>query len=120
MEADGPACTARYGVRSAYTDAIGDLKYLEDPVVAAKYGPSIGLTQVRALRNPRIWGVPDRWRIASLLRNPEFNAVAAYWISKQGTDFAPWTMYRTGAWLPHRGLDFELRTGHPRAADWAK
>ena len=40
MEADGIACTDRYGVRSAYADAVGDLA-----LIGEKYGPSIGLTQ---------------------------------------------------------------------------
>ncbi len=115
MEADGPACTERFGVRSAYADAVGDLALIDET-----YGPSIGLTQTRALRNPRIWGTADRWRVARLLLDPWYNAVAAYWISKGGTDFSPWTMFRNGMWLPHRGLDFEIKTGHPRAGEWSK
>lgn len=120
MEADGPACTQRFGVRSAYADAVGDLAQLEDPEVAAKYGPSIGLCQVRSLRNPRIWGPADRWRIARLLLDPWYNAVAAYWISAQGKDFTPWTLYREGDYLPEKGKDYEIRTGHPRAGEWSK
>lgn len=115
MEADGPKCTELFGVRSAYADAVGDLTLIDE-----KYGPSIGLTQVRSLRDPRIWGTADRWRIASLLRDPLFNAVAAYWISKGGTDFTPWTMFRNDKYLPHKGLDFEIKTGHVRAAEWSR
>lgn len=115
MEADGPACTARYGVRSAYADAVGDLDRIDET-----YGPSIGLGQVRGLRNPRVWGTADRWRVARLLRDPWFNAIACYWISARGTDFMPWTMFRNGMWQPHGGKDFEVRTGHPRAGDWGK
>jgi hypothetical protein len=115
MEADGISCTDRFKVRSAYADAVGDLTLIDE-----KYGPSIGLTQTRALRNPRIWGTADRWRIASLLLNPQYNAVAAYWISKQGADFTPWTMFRNDKYLPHKGLDFEIKTGHPRAGEWSK
>lgn len=118
MEADGPACTKRFGVRSAYADAVGDLAQLEDPEIAKKWGPSIGLSQARSLRNPRIWGTADRWRIGRLLRDPWFNAVAAFWISKGGTDFVPWTMFQNQLYLPHKGLDYEVRTGHPRAAQW--
>lgn len=120
MEADGPACTDRYGARSAYSDAVGDLAQLADPAVAAKWGPSVGLTQIRSLRDPAAWGAADRWRVADKLRDPGFNAQAAFAISKQGTDFTPWTMYRNGLWKPHKGLDFEPRTGHPRAAEWSK
>jgi len=121
MEADGPACTRDHdGVRSAYSDAVGDLVQLEDPEIAKKWGPSIGLSQVRSLRNPRIWGHPDRWRIASLLRDPWFNAVAAYWISFSGTNFFAWTMFQNGMYLPHKGLDYEIKTGHSRAGEWNK
>jgi coproporphyrinogen III oxidase len=115
MEADGPKCTDLFKVRSAYTDAVGDLGLIDE-----KYGPSIGLTQVRSLRNPHAWGVADRWRVARLLQNPDFNAEAAWWISKGGTDFTPWTMFRNGMWKPHAGLDFEIKTGHPRAGEWSK
>ncbi len=113
MEANGPACTDRFKVRSAYADAVGDMSLVDE-----KYGPSIGLTQARALRNPRIWGTADRWRVARLLRDPWYNAVAAWWISKSGTDFTPWTMFRNGLWLPHKGLDYQIQTGHPDAAHW--
>lgn len=113
MEADGPACTSRFEVRSAYVDAVGDLTLIDDI-----YGPSIGLCQVRALRDPRAWGTTDRWRVARLLRDPWYNAVAAYWISGRGTNFTPWTLFRNGGYLPHKGLDYEIRTGHPRAGEW--
>lgn len=119
MEADGDACTQRYLVRSAYSDAVGDLAQLADPVVAAKWGPSIGLTQIRSLRNPNAWGPADRWRVADKLRDPAYNAAAAYVISKQGKDFTPWTMYRNNKYLPHKGLDFEVKTGHPKADQWS-
>lgn len=120
MEADGPAATKLFKVRSAYSDAVGDLAQLADPVVSAKWGPSVGLTMVRSLRDPNAWGPLDRWRIASRLREPQYNADAAYALSKQGTDFSLWTMYRNNEFLPHKGLDFEIRTGHPRAAEWSK
>lgn len=119
MEADGPAATTRYGYRAAYGDAVGDLVQLADPLIAAKYGPSIGLCQGRSLRDPRIWGAADRWRIARLLRDPWFNAVAAWWISKGGTDFTPWTLYRSGGYLPHKGMDYVIVTGHPKADQWS-
>lgn len=114
MEADGPACTTRFGVRSAYADAVGDVGKVDD-----KYGPSVGVCQVRSLRNPRTWGTADRWRVARLLRDPWYNAVAAWWISKSGTDFTPWTMFRNGLYKPHKGVDFEIQTGHVRADMWS-
>jgi hypothetical protein len=113
MEADGPSCTERFGTHSAYSDAVGDLALIDE-----KYGPSIGLGQVRALRNPRIWGTADRFRVARLLRDPWFNAVACFWISKNGTDFTPWTMYRNGMFTPYRGNDYATMIGHPNADKW--
>lgn len=113
MEADGPACTNRFLQASAYGDAVGDLALID-----TKYGPSIGLGQVRALRNPRVWGDADRWRVARLLRDPWFNAVACFWISKNGTDFTPWTMFKNGMFVPHRGLDYQVMSGHPNSSKW--
>ncbi len=115
MEADGPACTDRFGVRSAYADAVGDLTRINET-----YGPSIGLTQVRSLRDPHVWGTADRWRVARLLQIPAFNAEAAWWISKSGADFTPWTMFRNDLYLPHKGLGYEVKSGHVRAGEWNK
>lgn len=51
---------------------------------------SMGLFQVDLDYNPQFDG-------ASLL-NPTYNAQAAYEISSQGTNWNPWTTYRTGAY----------------------
>jgi len=120
VEGDGNAATEQYGVPAVYYDAVGDLKYLEDPVVAAKYGPSISHFQVRALRDPNAWGALDKVRIAALLTDPQFATYAAYVISKQGTDWSPWTAYRSGSYLAHKGRDYILVAGHPRAGEWSK
>lgn len=103
-----------------FYDAVGDLKYLDDPAVAAKYGPSISHFQIRALRDPSAWGVKDRVRIAEQLRDPAYATHAAYVISDGGRDWSPWTAFKTGSYLPHVGKDYHLVTGHPRAGEWSK
>lgn len=115
MEADGPACTTRFGFRAAYGDAVGDLT-----LINTTYGPSVGLGQVRSMRDPKTGGTADRWRIAQLLRDPLFNAWACWWISSSGTRFTPWSMFNNGLWKPHAGLDYAVVTGHPRANEWSK
>jgi hypothetical protein len=101
-----------------YNDAVGDLAQLADPVVAAKWGPSIGSGQVRSLRDPNAWGTADRWRVADKLRDPWYNAHACWAISVGGTRKELWTPGRTGTYLPHSGEDFELHAGHIRAHLW--
>lgn len=113
MEADGPECTRLHGFRSAYADAVGDLS-----LMTAEWGPSVGLTQTRVLRDPHTGNAADAWRIARLLIVPELNAQAAYWISRRGTYFDFWTMYRNGMWKPEAGKDFQVVWGHPHASQW--
>lgn len=96
-----------------YSDAVGDITLVND-----KWGPSIGLFQVRSLKYPHAWGSADSYREVFALRNPYYNAVAAYAISKNGTDWQPWSVYRSGAYLPHVGLDYEVVTGHIRGDQW--
>lgn len=47
-----------------------------------------------------------------------FASHAAFVISKNGTDFTPWTAFKTGTYLPHVGKDFTLVTGHKYAGLW--
>jgi hypothetical protein len=107
-----------------YSDAVGDWKIVDpsqpeySETAAAKWGPSIGIFQVRSLKHPHIWGAADSHREVFALRNVFYNAVAAYAISKQGTDWTPWTVYRTGSYLPHIGKDYVIQTGHAMAAKW--
>lgn len=96
-----------------YSDAIGDTTLVND-----KWGPSIGLFQVRSLKYPHIWGPADSYREVFALRNPYYNAVAAYAISKGGTDWQPWSVYRSEAYLRYVGDDYQILTGHVRADQW--
>lgn len=59
------------------------------------WGPSIGLWQIRSLNAQRGTGLP---RDASRLTDPAFNARAAWAISGQGSNWRPWTVYKTGAY----------------------
>jgi hypothetical protein len=96
-----------------YTDAVGDLG-----LISEKWAPSIGLFQIRSLRDPDAWGPLDHVRRASELRDPLYNAQAAWVISQGGTDWTPWSVFKSGTYLPHVGVDFPLLTGHPRADLW--
>lgn len=87
-------------------------------VVNLKWGPSVGWFQIRALDDPNAWGVEDRVRIASGLRDPEHNAYAAFVISRHGTDWTKWSVYRSGRYKDFLNVDYELKTGHPRAGEW--
>lgn len=87
-------------------------------MVDEKWGPSIGLFQIRSLKDPLGFSVPDRFRYAWALRHPCYNAAAAYAISKAGTDWTPWTVYRNDRYLEFAGIDYKIRTGHVRSDLW--
>lgn len=97
----------------AYSDAVGDIT-----LIGEKYGPSIGLFQIRSLRSPQSFGGNDLYRYAWPLRNPFFNAAAALAITKGGTDFALWSTFTSGAYKPYLGQDPVIKTGHAQAANW--
>lgn len=104
------------GTPGAYLDAVGDLDRMD-----AKWGPSVSGFQIRCLRDPNAWGPLDRWRVAELLHDdPDYAARAAFAISKSGTDWTPWSVFRSGAYLPYKGTDYTLRRGHPRAGEWSR
>lgn len=84
----------------------------------AKWGPSISHFQIRALRDPNAWGPLDKVRVAEKLTDPVYATQAAWVISKNGTDFTPWSAFKSGSYLQYKGRDFQLVTGHPRAALW--
>lgn len=75
------------------SDAVGDVG-----LQTSKWGPSIGLWQIRSLVADRGTG---RARDETRLRDPLFNARSAYSISGGGRDWSPWTVYRTGAYRAH-------------------
>lgn len=75
--------------------AVGDTT-LQD----AKWGPSVGLMQVRTLKADTGTG---RTRDVSTLRDPLQNMVAAYEISGHGKDFTPWSVYNSGKYRQFLG-----------------
>lgn len=70
----------------AMAESGGDPQILGD----VEYGGSIGLWQINLPSNPQY--------DASALKDPTYNANAALAISKNGTNWNPWTTYRTGAY----------------------
>lgn len=83
-----------------------------------KWGPSVGLWQIRTLRDPAAWGGNDRLRDLDELRDPVAQARAAFAISKGGTDWTPWSTWRNGSHTAYLEHDLELRTGHAEAPRW--
>ena len=72
-------------------DAQGDLG-----LVNSTWGPSVGVPQIRTLRAQTGTG-GDR-DITRLLGHPDEQAEAALDISGHGTNWNPWTTFRTGAY----------------------
>jgi len=108
--------TPHGGTEGAYLDAVGDLGLMDH-----EFGPSVGGPQVRCLRDPSSGNYADTFRDAEKLHDdPVFQAQAAWEISKHGTDFTPWTMFKNKLYLNYKGWDYELRRGHPEAANWNK
>ena len=72
--------------------AVGD-----ESLVTGTWGPSIGLFQVRTLRDQEGTGGP---RDIQQLADARFNARAAFEISNGGTDFTPWSVYNHDRYVP--------------------
>lgn len=66
----------------------------------AKWGPAVGLFQIRALNDPPATG-PDRWRNQARLTDALFNAQAAYALSNGGTNWRPWQAFTNGSYKRH-------------------
>lgn len=62
-----------------------------NPEAVGDSGKSIGLWQIHLPSHPE-FGFQD-------LKNPEVNARAAFAISRNGTDWTPWSVYKSGAYL---------------------
>lgn len=69
-------------------NAVGDVK-----LETNTWGPSLGLWQIRTIKDGS-----DHYRDPNLLSDPSFQAEAAYHISNQGTNFKPWSTYKSGAY----------------------
>jgi hypothetical protein len=89
------------------SDAVGDVKLAND-----KWDASIGLFQVRSLRNPEKYSKADKLRIKDKLFDPVYNAKVAYEISKKGKDWSPWSTYNDDSYkefLPSRSSRSQIR-----------
>lgn len=67
-------------------------------IQTSKWGPSIGLWQVRSLKAE--YGTGGT-RDASRLTDPMFNARSMHSISAGGTNWQPWTIYTNGSYRNH-------------------
>ncbi|MFF9780397.1 peptidoglycan-binding protein [Streptomyces sp. NPDC013978] len=74
------------------TGAVGD-QYLVDN----KWGPSIGLFQIRSLKHPAQFSPPDTLRIEGKLKNPLYNAKTAKAI-KHAHNWKQWSTFVNGAY----------------------
>jgi len=85
------------GAESSFNPAaLGDLT-----LQGEKWGPSVGLWQIRSLKHWYNYTGADKLREAAKLSDPYFNARAAYAISKGGTDFCPWSTFTNNAFTPY-------------------
>lgn len=78
--------------------AVGDVGLQND-----KWGPSVGLWQVRTLNNASSYGGVDAMRDANSIggsstANIQANANAAFALSNGGTNFQPWSTFTSGAY----------------------
>lgn len=98
-------------VAIAGAESTFDPTRIGDEVLAnEKWGPSVGLWQIRSLKNPSAWAYPDTLRDAEKLKDPLYNAKAAYAISKQGTDFSDWSTFVNGAYRQYEDIANEAST----------
>jgi murein DD-endopeptidase MepM/ murein hydrolase activator NlpD len=94
----GKALRTAYAVSIAESggrsNAVGDKNLVDD-----KWGPSIGLFQIRSLKDWKKYN--DPYRDGKRLPDPGYNTEAALKKSKQGTNWKPWSAYTNGAYLKH-------------------
>jgi hypothetical protein len=89
------------------SDAIGDKKLANN-----KWDASIGLFQVRSLKNPEKYSKADKLRIKDKLFDPIYNAKVAYEISKKGKDWTDWSTYNDDSYkefLPNKSSRSQIR-----------
>ena len=74
-------------------EAVGDENLADD-----KWGPSVGLYQVRSLRSDAGTG---KERDIERLKDPSFNTRSAVAISNAGTNWQPWSVWKNGSYRKH-------------------
>jgi murein DD-endopeptidase MepM/ murein hydrolase activator NlpD len=81
----------------ALAESGGRAKALGDTTIQNKtYGPSMGVFQIRSLKDPKKYP-GGQWRDGKRLLDPSFNVKAAWNVSKEGTNWKPWSAYKSGA-----------------------
>lgn len=91
------------GESSGRTAVLGD-----EDLTTSKWGPSIGLTQVRCLWADRGTG---RSRDCDRLADPKFNLRSAYEISSGGDNFRPWSVFTSGKYRAFLGRAWKAVAG---------
>lgn len=85
------------GGESSYNPgAVGDTTLANE-----KWGPSVGLWQIRTLNDPSAYSGVDRRRDINEIggsQNAQNNAEVAYALSNGGTKFRDWSVYTSGAY----------------------
>jgi len=81
----------------------------------SKWGPSVGLWQIRSLNGVRRTGDV---RDAFALDDPQFNARSAFNISSGGTNFSPWSMYTNGGYKKYLGQAQAAAGGANTGSGW--
>lgn len=92
------------------TDAVGDVG-LQD----ARWGPSIGLWQVRSAKAETGQGTS---RDATRLTDPRFNARAMVEISGAGGNWRPWSVYKSGSYRTNLAKVTAAATGVESDPTW--
>ena len=88
------------------TDALGDTK-----ITDKTWGPSVGLWQIRSVKSETGKGTS---RDVNKLKDPQFNANAAWEISNHGKNWGPWTAFTHNTYMQY------IDTGKAVAADLNK
>lgn len=94
-EALARAIAIAYGESRFNPNAEGDISLQND-----KWGPSLGLWQVRSLKAQTNTGGP---RDASRLKDPNFNASSMMSISSNGSNWQPWSVFKSGTYAQYMG-----------------
>ncbi|WP_119582775.1 peptidoglycan-binding protein [Streptomyces europaeiscabiei] len=82
----------------AMAESKGDPVVIGDQhLVDHKWGPSIGLFQIRSLRHPGQFSPPDTLRVAAKLKDPLYNAKTAKAI-KHAHNWNQWSTFTSGAY----------------------
>ncbi|MEU6230047.1 peptidoglycan-binding protein [Streptomyces sp. NPDC047042] len=71
---------------------VGDQQFVDH-----KWGPSIGLFQIRSLKHPGQFSPPDTLRVAAKLKDPLYNAKTAKAI-KDAHNWKQWSTFTNGAY----------------------